>query len=219
MYQIPLFPLNTVLFPGMPIYLHIFEERYKEMIKFCVGENMPFGVVLIGRGKEVGAPAEPRPIGCSALIQDIQPLANGRMNITAVGQERFRIQSLDYDKAYLRGQVDILTLQESRSAKTKATMRGLRQLLANYLAELAKVGQVELDFNQLPDEPITLSYLTATLLQAPIEVKQKLLLIDESEELLQTVYQTCRTELSILRAMLVMDKGKMLSAGGRFSMN
>ena len=66
--QLPLFPLNLVLFPGMDLPLHIFEERYKSMIGDCLNQNLPFGVVLIKEGLEVGTPAEPERIGTSARI-------------------------------------------------------------------------------------------------------------------------------------------------------
>ncbi|HQF70729.1 MAG TPA: LON peptidase substrate-binding domain-containing protein, partial [Promineifilum sp.] len=69
MYELPLFPLNLVLFPGMPLPLHIFEERYKEMVADCLRENRPFGVVLIAEGRaEGGAPARPHVVGCTAEI-------------------------------------------------------------------------------------------------------------------------------------------------------
>src|SRR5438046_1437349 len=91
---LPLFPLNTVLFPGMPLRLHIFEERYRLMIGECVERKQPFGVVLIKAGREVGEPAEPRGVGTTALIAAMSRMDDGRMNLVAVGQERFRIDEL-----------------------------------------------------------------------------------------------------------------------------
>src|SRR5512147_2655499 len=93
MYELPLFPLNTVLFPGMPISLHIFEPRYKLMIEQCIQIAQPFGVVLIREGVEaLGPSAEPHQIGCSAQITQVERLEDGRMNIVAVGVERFQIR-------------------------------------------------------------------------------------------------------------------------------
>ena len=86
MFELPLFPLNTVLFPGMPLPLHIFEDRYKQMINNCLEEKEPFGVVLIRNGKEALGPlAQPHSIGCTARIVEVQKLSDGRMNITSVG--------------------------------------------------------------------------------------------------------------------------------------
>ncbi len=78
MFEIPLFPLNTVLFPGTPIHLHIFEERYKQMINLCLQEQRPFGVVLIRNGMEALGPlAEPFHIGCTAEIAHVERLEDG----------------------------------------------------------------------------------------------------------------------------------------------
>ena len=75
MYELPLFPLNVVLFPGMPLPLHIFEDRYKEMIADCIRENRPFGVVLIEEGSaEHGPAARPVAIGCTAEIAQVQEM-------------------------------------------------------------------------------------------------------------------------------------------------
>ena len=63
MYELPLFPLNVVLFPGMPLPLHIFEERYKAMVADCIRDNRPFGVVLVEGSADDGAPAQPVAVG------------------------------------------------------------------------------------------------------------------------------------------------------------
>ena len=99
MMELPLFPLNTVLFPGTPITLHIFEPRYLELMEMCEQTQQPFGVVLIQEGQEALGPlATPYPIGCTAEIARVERLPDGRMNILAVGVERFEIHELDYDK-------------------------------------------------------------------------------------------------------------------------
>ena len=89
--ELPLFPLNVVLFPGMRMPLHIFEERYKTMIGQCVEREQPFGVVLIKEGKEVGDPAEPFRTGTSARITRVARLEEGRMNIVTHGERRFEL--------------------------------------------------------------------------------------------------------------------------------
>src|SRR3954453_11337770 len=88
--EIPLFPLNTVLFPGMPLPLHIFEPRYREMIGACVRDERPFGVVLIKEGREVGEAAMPFEVGTLAKIVGVERLDDGRMNVVTVGTDRFR---------------------------------------------------------------------------------------------------------------------------------
>ena len=96
----------------MPLKLHIFEERYKLMIGQCYKAGQPFGVALIQSGHEVGGRAQPFAIGCTAIITQLEPLPEGRMNIVAIGQERFQIQSLKFDQPYLVGLVEPYPLAE-----------------------------------------------------------------------------------------------------------
>ncbi|MCI0849057.1 MAG: LON peptidase substrate-binding domain-containing protein, partial [Chloroflexi bacterium] len=85
---LPLFPLNLVLFPGMDLPLHIFEQRYRDMIGECLDKDAPFGVVLIKEGVEVGDPADPERIGTSTRILSSEILDQGRMNILTRGERR-----------------------------------------------------------------------------------------------------------------------------------
>ena len=98
--DLPLFPLNVVLFPGMMLPLHIFEPRYQEMIDYCLEKKRPFGVVLIERA--TGRRARRCPIvGTTARIRRVKRQEDGRMDIQTVGVQRFRIEELDYSQAYL----------------------------------------------------------------------------------------------------------------------
>src|SRR2546427_13232822 len=89
--ELPLFPLNTVLFLGATLPLHIFEERYKEMIGVCLQQKAPFGVLLIRKSREVGAPAEPFDVGTTAHILKVEHLEEGRMNLICLGAHGFRV--------------------------------------------------------------------------------------------------------------------------------
>ena len=85
-FELPLFPLHTVLFPGMPLALHVFEPRYLQMVGECMRTRQPFGVVLIREGQEVGDPtAELFPVGCTAEIAQLQPLEDGRLQLLVIG--------------------------------------------------------------------------------------------------------------------------------------
>src|SRR5437667_12828417 len=81
MVELPLFPLNTVLFPTAPLTLHIFEERYKDMVSRCIAEDIPFGVVLIREGREVGAPSLPFEVGTTAQSVSVAQLVHGRSHL------------------------------------------------------------------------------------------------------------------------------------------
>ncbi len=97
---LPLFPLSVVLLPGMPLPLHIFEERYKEMLQDILSVESEFGVVL---AKEEGIVN----IGCTAAVVNVlRKYPDGRLDLMAAGQRRFRIESLDEDKPYLRAAVE-----------------------------------------------------------------------------------------------------------------
>ncbi|MCU0977310.1 MAG: LON peptidase substrate-binding domain-containing protein [Steroidobacteraceae bacterium] len=91
MREIPLFPLNTVLFPGGPLPLRIFETRYVDMVRRCMREGSGFGVVLIRRGAEAGGPAQFAEVGTEARIVDFTRLEDGLLGITCRGGGRFRV--------------------------------------------------------------------------------------------------------------------------------
>jgi Lon protease-like protein len=89
----PLFPLNTVLFPGGPLPLRIFETRYVDMVRYCMRERSPFGVVLIRSGIEVGASgaAQVCTVGTTARIVDFHSLPDGLLGITCIGERKFSV--------------------------------------------------------------------------------------------------------------------------------
>jgi len=89
--EIPLFPLGTVLFPGGPLPLRIFETRYIDLVRRCLRDDTGFGVVLIREGVEAGGPAETFDVGTYARIVDFSPQPDGLLGIRATGERRFRI--------------------------------------------------------------------------------------------------------------------------------
>ena len=91
---IALFPLHTVLFPGGPLPLRIFETRYTDMVRRCMREQQPFGVVLIQEGDEAGPVGTTAIIGCSARIADFYTLQDGLLGISCVGERKFRVESV-----------------------------------------------------------------------------------------------------------------------------
>ena len=99
--ELMLFPLNTVLFPSETLSLHIFEPRYRTMVRICLREHKPFGIVLIRAGAEVGGPATPHEVGTEATILAWQELAEGRYNIVVQGGRRFEIVEQDHSHPFL----------------------------------------------------------------------------------------------------------------------
>ncbi len=200
MQSLPLFPLNTVLFPGMPITLHIFEERYKLMINECVRGHQPFGIVLLKSGSEVkglNQDAEPYNIGCTALIAQTQPLGSGRMNIVAIGQERFQISQLDRSQAYLVGDTEPFPLANPDPPAFSRAITRLRPWIDRYLAILEKTENVRIAPRQLPEDELPLAYLAASLLKVGLSEKQDLLSVDTALDLADRVRMIYRKEVTL----------------------
>jgi len=217
MFKLPLFPLNTVLFPGMPVRLHIFEDRYKEMMSLCLQSRQPFGVVLIREGVEAHGPlAEPHVIGCSAQIIQVEPLEQGHMNVTAVGQERFKIQTLTHDSAYLAGIVENSPLDNQSPLRLQRSGARLRPWVERYMEMLTEAGNIEFDPDQLPEDPLGLAYLAAYLMQVPPVQKQELLAMNEAPAFVDAVSKLCRREVLLLDSILERVKAEEL---GPFSLN
>ena len=89
--ELPLFPLNTVLFPGGPLSLRIFEPRYVDMVRKCMREGVPFGVLLIRSGQEVGEVSSAADVGTSARVVDFHQLPDGLLGIVCTGEQKFRV--------------------------------------------------------------------------------------------------------------------------------
>ena len=171
--SLSLFPLNVVLFPGMALPLHIFEERYKTMIGECIDQEQPFGIVLIKEGQEVGDPANPFPIGTTARVGRVERLAEGRMNIITTGEKRFETAEISQQRPHLVGQVRYLEEQPGEIPSEMITeISEEYTLFMQHLSALAGgwTGRVE-----APEDPVRLSYSLATNLDLPRDVRQELL--------------------------------------------
>lgn len=206
MLELPLFPLNTVLFPGMPLNLHIFEERYKHMMQECIESSQPFGVVLIKRGLEALGPlADPHEIGCTARVIEVEPLSEGRMNIVALGQERFRVLMLDRDKEYLVGKVELYPLGEKDKMNLIETGNRLHPWVKRYMDILSQASETDLKSEYLPNDPLALAYLAAVLLQVPPREKQSLLAAQDANGFLDEMYDLYRREVVLLDAIVARE--------------
>lgn len=201
-YELPLFPLRTVLFPGMPLPLHIFEERYKALVGECLRDRAPFGVVLIKSGAEVGTPAEPHRVGTSTRITGVERLSEGRFNIETVGQERFRILELRQHQPYLLALVENYPMADSGALRALAAANHLRPWVSRYMTLLAKAADTPFDPARLPADPLALAYLAAIVLQTPVNTKQTLLALPSTVELLEHERALYRSEIVLLNTLL-----------------
>lgn len=134
MFELPLFPLNTVLFPGMPLRLHVFEERYLIMLQRVLRTNSTFGVTLIKSGAEALGPLpQPYEVGCTARVLNVEQVEGGAFQLTAVGDERFRILRMGVSEPYLSAFVESLPLDAHHTIDVVRGARHLRRLVKRYL--------------------------------------------------------------------------------------
>src|SRR4030088_682066 len=133
---LPLFLLRSVLFPHMPMSLHVFEDRHQEMMRDCLDSGSSFGVVAIREGHEVGGDAEPRGVGTLARIVHVARLPDGRMNLLITGASRFRVVRPVGGKAYAQAEVEYL--QEESEGVTGRPLGSLRSAFDGYLGSLRR---------------------------------------------------------------------------------
>ena len=217
MYEIPLFPLNTVLFPGMPINLHIFEDRYKKMILDCTLNDSQFGVVLIDRGEEAHGPfAVPYSIGCIAKIIKLEPLDQGKYNLTAIGKERFKTSTIRLNDPYLVGEIEDYPIEVGDPSLLKDDISILKVLIKQYLAVIHRGEEVRNLIRYALDDPLSLGYLGSMILQIPDKEKQVFLETKTSLHLIRLLQQTYRREIP-LQEKFSMEKEP--GSQGSFSLN
>ncbi|MBI5876430.1 MAG: LON peptidase substrate-binding domain-containing protein [Chloroflexi bacterium] len=222
MMELPLFPLNTVLFPQMPLALHIFEERYKQMIGRCIAAESPFGVVLIREGSEVGMPAEPYDIGTTAHVIGVEKLLEGRMNIIASGRQRFRLMEVVRQRPYLVGRVELEPHALGEPAQVAETAARVRRLFADYMAAMAQIVTGEFNTAQVPDDEAGLAYAVAAALEADNSVKQRLLAAESLEAILCEEAARLPREIKHLHLLAAVKQSRKRAAGGKigpFSQN
>lgn len=202
--EMPLFPLEVVLFPGSVLPLHIFEQRYRLMIQYCLDNDRLFGVVLIKRGREVGEHAEPYLVGTAVKIIEVDRFEDGQMNLITLGQHRFEIMKIRRDLPYLVGQIRVLEADDTESLED-AESRAVRaiQLYRTYESLLAELIPQWKPVEEIPTAPDHLSYQIATRLQIPLTDKQQLIetlsiyqLLDQEIELLKR--ENRRLKISLL---------------------
>ena len=204
---LPLFPLGTVLFPGALLPLHIFEPRYRLLIRWCIERQHPFGIVLIRSGTEVGGSAEPHEVGTEARIVAESPLPNGRSYIVTRGGRRFAVESLITDaEPYLIGRVRYLDEPDGDGAADNASVA--REALGAYLLAVVAVTEDSRGERALADElrdapPSELAYRIAGSLAVDAPQQQALLELETASARLEAETHILNRETELLRDLLV----------------
>jgi Lon protease-like protein len=175
-HEVPLFPLDTVLFPGGPLLLRIFEPRYLDMVAERMRSEQPFGVCLIRDGQEAGEPAIPHEVGTFARIVDFQQYEDGLLGITALGEGRFRVRSLRTQPDQLViGDVEPLSAEPGVSLSVAhANIPELVETL------LERTGPLYADVPKRFDDPTWLGFRLAEVLPIPLARKQGFLELDNA---------------------------------------
>ena len=212
--SLPLFPLNTVLFPGNPIPLQIFEPRYQAMLSDCMASDRRFGVALIKAGAEVGGSAQTHDIGTIARINNVNEVAEGRYFISAVGEQRFAIRERGEDAPYPVAQIEPLSdeagVTQSKVAELGEAMREGTELLLSLVFGLGGGWTSDLP---LPESPADLSYYIPKLLSIGLAEKQRLLEVP-------TVYERLTAEAELLEDQVNYVRVRVnAELKGRFSAN
>ena len=171
--MLPLFPLDLVLFPGVPLPLHIFEPRYKEMIAECLDLKKPFGVV---RASAEGV----ADVGCTAEILEVtKKYDDGRMDILTRGVDRFEVLEVNEDRSFLQAEITLIQDEPGRPAQQVV------EQAVRLHAEIAKLAGSEVSG---PEEGVSnLSFLLAGSLPLDLDFKQQLLVTSSETKRLEAV--------------------------------
>jgi Lon protease-like protein len=198
----PLFPLGAVLYPGMLLPLHIFEERYRQLVRDLLDGPDPrrFGVIAIRKGRETGIDGVHSlyEIGCTATLRRVDQHEDGRFDIVTVGTDRFRLLGLDETGPYLRGEVEVLADGETDPAFSAPLVRTVQAAFRVYLDALTESGAT-VRIEELPDEPRLLSFIVAAAMIIDLPDRQALLAEPDTGQRLNRQRAMLSRETAMLR--------------------
>ena len=202
---IPLFPLGTVLFPGLVLPLNIFEPRYRQLVRDLLDApeaEQRFGVVAIRQGREVGddGVAALYDVGCAAQLRRTEKQDDGGYLIITVGTTRFKLTGLDTDsQPYLQGDVEWLFDADGDDPET--AVLAVQRAFRTYLNALAVARDTEIEIPELPSDPKHLSYLVAATTVVDTADKQALLATADTAERLRAELALLRREAALLTTL------------------
>lgn len=217
----PLMPLNTVLFPGMPMPLAIFEPRYLRMVKECVAQGSRFGVALIREGPEVGGIARPHDVGTLARIVHVKPNTSFEaeaLDIVVVGDQRFRINALQADGDLLQGDLSVIESDPRAERVSRELCEEMSEMLQAHVRTVMNLLGLPPEDMTIPEEPERLSFMIAAHVAAPLDQRQELLEMELVSERLLRERDLLRQEITqyriLLASMKQADTGPQESASG-----
>ena len=201
---LPLFPLGTVLFPGIPLPLHVFEPRYRELVTDLLAGPEPrvFGVVAIREGHEVGAEAVRSlyDVGCVAVVRRVEAAPDGRFALMTTGSRRFRIREVDGSRSYLQAHVHLLDEPSGDPDELGSLAESVRQAFDDYRST---VGEPDVAI-ELPVDPAVLSYFVAATMIIAVPERQELLELPATSHRLARERELLHRELGLMRTLRTM---------------
>lgn len=214
--SLPLFPLGTVLFPGVLMPLHVFEQRYRKLVRALLtgdAESQWFGVVAIRQGFEVGTDAASalHRVGCSAELRQVNRHPDGRYDILAVGRRRFRLLGVDAAaQPYLVGTVEWLPDEDAdaladgpTAVRAQALADAVSTAFADYLGAVAAARGLRGQPQPMPENPTALCHLVASAALLTLDDRQALLEQPGTASRLQDTLSLLRRETAMLRTLRV----------------
>jgi uncharacterized protein len=202
--KLPLFPLGAVLYPGMLLPLHIFEERYRRLVRDLLGRPDPrrFGVIAIRKGRETGVEGVHSlyEIGCTAALRRVEQYPDGRFDIVTVGTQRFRLLTLDHHLPYLQGDVEPLTDDTADPGAAAPLVRTVQIAFRAYLDALTEEGGAIVKVEDLPGEPTLLSFMVAAAMVIDLPERQSLLAEPDTVRRLSAERSLLARETAMLKA-------------------
>ena len=204
--RLPLFPLGMVLFPGLVLPLHVFEDRYRTLVADLLAlpeQERRFGVVAIREGREVGTDGirALHEVGCSARLRHAEQHPDGRYEIVTTGAERFRLDGLQHDRPYLVGEVTWLDDEAGDADEAALLAAAVRAGFGDYLRALAEAGGDELELPELPADPVVLSHLVAATVSVDLADRQALLAEPDGRARLGAELRLLRRETVLLEVL------------------
>lgn len=171
---IPLFPLETVLYPGASLPLQVFEPRFRALLRECLLHRSPFGVVAIRQGSDTDPDPKTFEVGTLARIQDVVRRGRGRSDVVVEGGERFRLKGRVQGAAYPQAQVTAVR-DQPEEWYLPTVIGELRSAYHQYRSSLSGLGLDLPEFSAFPREPVSLAWAIADHLVVELPARQALL--------------------------------------------
>jgi uncharacterized protein len=202
--MLPLFPLGAVLYPGMLLPLHIFEERYRQLVRDLLEQPEPreFGVIAIRKGRETGIDGVHSlyEIGCTATLRRVDELQGGQFDLVTVGTRRFRLLALDQTLPYLQGEIELLAENAVDQAAAAPYVHAVQVAFRAYLDALTERGGATVRIEELPSEAVLLSFVVAATMVIDLPERQALLEESDTVRRLGAERALLARETAMLRA-------------------